>query len=183
MAYDGTDVWVPVAEYRPHSRSIIYKLDPQTLLAEATFSVDDHIGDVVYDRQSQVIQGVSWGSREFYTWDLQGRELKRVVNGNHFIDYQDCKFVPERYMLCSGMKQFDHPIFGNMALGGLALVDLRAHLVVHEIPIFLYPRARDPSIVMTRNPMFTELHGGRLRFYFLPEDDHSTIYVYTPTVN
>lgn len=117
MAYDGTDVWVPVAEYRPHSRSIIYKLDPQTLLAEATFSVDDHIGDVVYDRQSQVIQGVSWGSREFYTWDLQGRELKRVVNGNHFIDYQDCKFVPERYMLCSGMKQFDHPIFGNIGVG------------------------------------------------------------------
>src|SRR3954462_9844310 len=26
--YDGHDIWVPVAEYRPDSRSIIYRVDP-----------------------------------------------------------------------------------------------------------------------------------------------------------
>ena len=27
--YDGTSIWVPVAEYRPDSRSIVYRVDPR----------------------------------------------------------------------------------------------------------------------------------------------------------
>jgi hypothetical protein len=28
--YDGKHIWVPVAEYRPNSRSIVYRVDPAT---------------------------------------------------------------------------------------------------------------------------------------------------------
>ena len=28
--YDGRSIWVPVAEYRPDSRSILYRVDPET---------------------------------------------------------------------------------------------------------------------------------------------------------
>src|SRR5260221_13354134 len=28
LDYDGANVWVPVAEYRPDSRSIVYRVDP-----------------------------------------------------------------------------------------------------------------------------------------------------------
>ena len=31
--YDGTYIWVPVAEYRPNSRSIVYRVDPDTMKA------------------------------------------------------------------------------------------------------------------------------------------------------
>ena len=29
--YDGQNIWVPVAQYRPHSQSIIYRVNPKTL--------------------------------------------------------------------------------------------------------------------------------------------------------
>src|SRR5580765_983652 len=35
--YDGHDIWVPVAEYRPDSRSIIYRVDPSTMKATEVF--------------------------------------------------------------------------------------------------------------------------------------------------
>lgn len=179
MDFDGTYVWVPVAEYRPHSRSILYKLDPQTLRVEEAFSVNDHIGDVVYDRQSNVIHGASWDSRVFYTWDLEGRELRRDANPSDYIRYQDCKYVRSRYMLCSGMTEFSHPISGKTAMGGLALLDLLTHRRVYEFPVFVYPNKEDPLIVITRNPMYAELRGGEATFYFLPENGSSSaIYEY-----
>src|SRR6476646_12116025 len=40
--YDGHDIWVPVAEYRPDSRSIIYRVDPSTMTATEVFRAADH---------------------------------------------------------------------------------------------------------------------------------------------
>ncbi len=37
--YDGTNIWVPVAEYRPDSRSIIYRVDPARMHATEVFRV------------------------------------------------------------------------------------------------------------------------------------------------
>ena len=33
MDYDGTSIWVPVAEYRPNSHSILYSVNPETMSA------------------------------------------------------------------------------------------------------------------------------------------------------
>src|SRR5215211_5269041 len=44
--YDGRAIWVPVAEYRPNSRAIVYRVDPQTMKATEVFRFADHIGAV-----------------------------------------------------------------------------------------------------------------------------------------
>src|SRR3954454_9597211 len=101
--YDGTSIWVPVAEYRPDSRSIIYRVDPARMQAEEVLRFADHIGALVHNTDENTLNGVSWGSRRFYRWtlDKQGKvtnadtapDKLRVTNISHYIDYQDCKYV------------------------------------------------------------------------------------------
>ena len=59
-------IWVPVAEYRPNSRSIIYRVDPATMKATEVFRFGDHIGGIVHNTDDKTLHGVSWGSRRFY---------------------------------------------------------------------------------------------------------------------
>jgi hypothetical protein len=44
---ESTHIWVPVAEYRPDSRSIVYRVDPATLEATEVLRFADHIGGIV----------------------------------------------------------------------------------------------------------------------------------------
>ncbi len=111
--YDGRWLWVPVAEYRPNSSSIIYRVDPETMQATEIFRFRDHIGGVVHNIENNTLHGVSWGSRRFYTWDLdETLDLRdpsipadklRRVNGNYYVDYQDCQYLRHSYMLCGGV--------------------------------------------------------------------------------
>jgi hypothetical protein len=103
--YDGKFIWVPVAEYRPDSRSIIYRVDPETLKATEVFRVEDHIGGIVHNTDDRTLHGVSWGSRRFYRWSLDGRNQQRTLNPSHYVDYQDCKYAGNRRMLCSGVTE------------------------------------------------------------------------------
>src|SRR5215217_1885229 len=133
--YDGRYIWVPVAEYRPNSRAIIYRVDPETMKAEEMFRFADHVGGLVRDTDENSLHGVSWGSRRFYRWTLDpnGRptnaneapEKLRTLNPSHYLDYQDCKYAGAHRMLCSGVTEMrvttDAPLF---RLGGLDLVSL-----------------------------------------------------------
>ncbi len=73
--YDGRHIWVPVSEYRPDSRSIIYKVDPETMKPVEVFRFPDSIGAIVHNTDDRTLHGVSWGSRRFYRWtmDADGR--------------------------------------------------------------------------------------------------------------
>ena len=71
--YDGRHIWVPVAEYRPNSRSIVYRVDPETMKATEVFRFGDHIGGIVHNTDDHTLHGVSWGSRRFYDWTLDAR--------------------------------------------------------------------------------------------------------------
>ena len=73
--YDGRYIWVPVAEYRPNSASIVYRVDPATMKATEVFRFKDHVGGIVHNTDAKTLHGVSWGSRRFYrfTLDDQGR--------------------------------------------------------------------------------------------------------------
>jgi hypothetical protein len=63
-----------------------------------------------------------------------------------------------------------------MTLGGLELVNLAAGGPVWQLPLPLYAA---PGIPMMRNPFYAEPNAdGGLRFYFAPEDDQSTMYMY-----
>lgn len=184
--FDGTFIWVPVAEYRPNSRSIIYKVDPATMKAVEVFRFKDHVGGIVHDTERNSLHGVSWGSRRFYAWPLgaDGKisnadaapEALRVMNPAQYIDYQDCHYAGGSRMLCSGLNAYKvTPDAAPFRLGGLELVDLEDNRPVWQVPVELWAPSGLP---MTQNPAFIEARAGGLRAYFMPDDDKSTLFVY-----
>lgn len=189
--YDGTHIWIPVAEYRPDSRSIVYRVDPNTMAAAEVFRFADHIGAIVHNTDDNTLHGISWGSRRFYRWTLDSRgrvtnaaarpEDLRQLNPSHYVDYQDCKYVGGRRMLCTGVTEMrerpDAPLF---RLGGLELVDLIQGRPLHQVPVQLWTR---DGLDMTHNPVWIEPSPAGLRAYFMPEDDRSTLYIYDVETN
>jgi len=184
--YDGTSIWVPVAEYRPNSRSIVYRVDPETMKATEVFRFADHIGAIVRNVDDHTLHGVSWGSRRFYRWTLgaDGKvtnadtppEKLRTLNTSYYLDYQDCKYVGARRMLCTGVTEMRRtPDASPFRLGGIDLIDLRDGRPVHQVPVLLWT---DGGLDMTHNPVWLEPSAAGLRGYFMPEDDTSTLYIY-----
>ncbi len=58
--FDGHQVWVPVAEYRPRSRGSVYGVDAISLEAIKQFQVRDHIGNIVMNRRRNRLVGTTW---------------------------------------------------------------------------------------------------------------------------
>jgi Family of unknown function (DUF6454) len=187
LDYDSRDIWVPVAEYRPNSRSIVYRVNPETMKATEILRFNDHLGALVHDTDDNSLHGVSWGSRRFYRWALGPRgtnadsQPTRMVNPSHYVDYQDCKYVGGHRMLCTGVAEMrqsaDAPPF---RLGGLELVDLGQGRPLHQVPVPLWTPS---GVDMTHNPVWIEPIDGGLRGYFMPEDDRSTLYVFEVATN
>jgi len=186
LDYDGTHIWMPVAEYRPNSRSIVYRVEPNTMKATEILRFADHIGAIVHNTDDRTLHGVSWGSRRFYRWtfDRGGRvtnamtapERLRTLNPSHYVDYQDCKYVGGRRMLCSGVTEIrQRPGAPPFRLGGIELVDLRDGRPVHQVPVLLWTTG---GLNMTHNPAWIEPSATGLRAYFMPEDGPSMLYVF-----
>jgi hypothetical protein len=184
--YDGASILVPVAEYRPNSRSILYRVDPETMEATEMFRFGDHIGAIVHNTDDRTLHGVSWGARRSYRWTVDRNgdvtnartspEALRRLNPSHYVDYQDCKYAGHFRMLCTGVAEYrQRPGGFAFRLGGLDLIDLGDGRPVHQVPIPLWTAG---GLAMTHNPVWIEPSGTGLRAYFMPEDDRSTIYVY-----
>jgi len=80
-------IWVPLAEYRPRSSSIILALDADTLEEVSRFAADDHLGGVAVDDQGNVY-AANWDTRQIYVFDRDGNQL-RVVDSPTGVAYQD----------------------------------------------------------------------------------------------
>jgi hypothetical protein len=183
--FDGRSLWVPVAEYRPDSRSLVYTVDPDTLKATIVLRVADHIGGLVRDTGTGALHGVSWGSRRFYRWPLTAAggvdpasAARPVVrpNPSHYVDYQDCHVAAPGTMLCGGLSDLRATrATPPLRLGGLDLVDLGDGRPLHQVPVPLWTPSGQP---MTRNPVWLDATDGGLRAYFMPEDDPSVLYIY-----
>jgi Family of unknown function (DUF6454) len=198
--FDGRHIWVPVAEYRPNSRSHIYRVDPDTMAAELVFSEDDHIGGVVHNLHRGTLHGVSWGSRRLYTWrrshardrgdhEEASRRDDWVANREAYVDYQDCHYHGVELMLCGGTGGYDTPL-GSIAFGGLDLVDLRRARPTHQIPVNLFVdegSGPNPALALSHNAFWAEPKDGHsLRFYFMTESDNQAdllVYDATPWIN
>jgi len=181
--FDGTHIWVTVAEYRPNSRSIVYRIDPATRTATEVFRFADHLGAIVRNTDDNTLHAVSWGSRWFYRFALDANgsaksppAAVRTANPSHYVDYQDCKYVGARRMVCTGIADVPGPAgAAPIQLGGVDLIDVVAGQPVHQVPVGLLT----PKVVsLTRNPSFFEATATGLRAFFLPEDDTATVYVY-----
>ena len=184
--FDGKSIWVPVAEYRPNSKAIVYRVDPVAMKASEVFRYGDHVGGIVHNIDAKSLHGVSWGSRRFYRWTLDGEgkvtnaatkpEALRVSNPAGYIDYQDCKYLGRNEMLCSGLNNYRiKPDAPRFALGGFEIVDLASNRAIFQMPIELWTESGLP---MTQNPFWVEPTATGLRAYFMPEDEKSTLYVY-----
>ena len=189
--FDGTHIWVPVAEYRPNSTSIIYRVDPASMQATEVFRYPDHIGGLVHNQEEGTLHGVSWGSRRFYAWlvddalrvtnaDVLPEQLQ-TLNPAHYIDYQDCQYVDVGQALCGGLSHYQR-VAGrpSFALGGIELLDLREGHPLHQVPVALWT---DEGLPMTQNPVALEATNEGLRAYFMPEDNQSRLFIYEVVVD
>lgn len=169
--YDGDSLWVPVAEYRPNSRAIVYRVDPRTLKVQEEFRYADHVGGVVRDQGTGRVHGVSWGSRRLYAWTPDGRVLHTSENPDHMLDYQDCAFSGGGTQVCTGVTGLPTASGGSYELGGAALTSLGDDRVIHEVP---FPRFSAAGHVVTRNPVAFEQDGQTLRMFAAPDDSQET---------
>ena len=167
--FDGRNVWVPVAQYRPNSSAIIYKVNARTLEVSKQFDVPDHIGGIVWDPTSHRLVGNNWGSRRFYSWTLDGAQTDTWLNPNHFVDDQDCQYVETAKMLCGGVTGLPQApgATDSYELGGLSLTDLRTHQILHEVPFQKWSTA---GHVMTRNPVKLAATGNTIDLWAAPDN-------------
>ena len=166
--FDGSKIWVSVAEYRDRSASLVLTIDPVSFDVAERFRVQDHIGWVVSDSANKRVYGGSWGSRQFYAWSTDGGELDHWENPSSFIDYQDCQYAGSGQLLCSGVALLPSPHNADKyELGGIALVDLLGHQIVHEAPI---PKFSSAGHVVTRNPFALSMRPGGLLLHVAPDD-------------
>jgi hypothetical protein len=172
ISYDGKHVWVPVAQYRPNSSAIIYRVDADSLAVHRQFRVNDHIGGIVQNRTNGHLVGNNWGSRHFYEWTADGTLIRSWDNNSFFTDYQDCQYVASAKMICGGITNLPQtPSAGGdtavYELGGISMIDLRSHDVLREVPFQKWSSA---GHVMTRNPVKLAASGNRLTLWAAPDN-------------
>ena len=104
IAFDRKSIWVPVAEYRPNSKSIIYKVNPEKMNAQEVFRTNDHIGGILRDEKKGTLKAVSWGSRTFYEFNEKGKVLQK---SNNLAIYRlsGCENAVKDNMICSGITE------------------------------------------------------------------------------
>ena len=184
--YDGRWLWVPVAEYRPNSKSIIYRVDPETLEATEVFRFPDHVGGIVSDPENGTLHAVSWGSRRFYTWKVTedltvpdaalAPERTHTLNPAHYIDYQDCALAKPGQAICTGLTEYRPGPDGQVfRLGGIETVDLKTGRPLFQVPVQIWTE-KGKSIA--GNPVLIEKTETGLRLTAAPEDNETKLYVY-----
>ncbi|KAK5992168.1 hypothetical protein PT974_05568 [Cladobotryum mycophilum] len=188
LDYDGKFIWGTIAQYRPNTTAYAYKANPRTLEPQTMLHYVDHLGGIVHDTRDNSITCLNWGSRNASTWNLEHTKVdctgnaspkpnKVVRNPSYFADYQDCKWLGHSKFyhgnsvaLCSGVATL-----GTYTLGGIALVDVATMIPLAEVPIMLESAL---GVRLTMNPMDVSVEDGKLRFYWLPDQHNSTLYIY-----
>jgi hypothetical protein len=85
----GDSIWVPVAEYRPHSSAVIEEFDRHTLVLKQKILVPDHLGCLAVTPDG-LLAG-NWDSKELYVLDMSGKQIRVIENPTNN-NYQDMKF-------------------------------------------------------------------------------------------
>jgi beta-lactamase class A len=160
VAGDGGSLWLPVAEYKPNSSSMIQRRGKKTLELESEFEVPDHIGCVA--AAEGVVYGGNWDSRQIYSWDRAGHLLAKRDNptGNSF---QDLKAAGGK-LVGSGLRADG---------GAIDWLDPRELRLAKRI----LAGKTNRGVTLTQEGM--AISGGRL--YLLPEDSPSRLFVFRVT--
>ena len=184
--FDGTHIWVCVAEYRPDSNSVIYRVNPETFEHQEVFRFADHLGGIISVPSRNELIAVSWGSRRIYTWKTNDKgqvtnptSPETKLNPSHFIDFQDGQWLEGTdYLVMGGLASYklDPERGGNAAVGGIAIIDTETLLPIFELPIPLYS---EKGRVMNQNPFYISASDRGIEIVFVPDDKESTLYRFT----
>ena len=158
IASEGDSLWIPVAEYRAKSTSVIQRRNKRTLQLEFQFRVPDHMGCIAVTPEFLI--GGNWDSRDFYFWDRQGKLIRKIASPNETA-YQDMKFDAP-YVVASGLLPGRKGAIDWLALPGLTRV--------HRIEA----GNTDRGDAFTREGMAVY----RDQIYFIPEDGPSRVFTF-----
>lgn len=182
--FDGKYIWVPVCEYRPFGKSIIYRVNPESLTVQTVTTIADAIGGVAYNRENNELIGMNWGSRKFYRWKINQstnninavlQQKEGNINPHFYVDLQDCNYVGEGKMFCSGLRSYKNAKGETVRLGGLELINMKTFEATLQIPVSEYTTK---GVILTNNPFYIGIENDDLKYYFIPEDDNSILYIY-----
>jgi hypothetical protein len=117
---DGKRLWVPIAESKPRSHSIIRAISIATLNGESApkteveFAFNDHIGALAVASERRLLLGANWDTEKIYVWDFEGH-LRRTLAGTEMrnrvlglselgggVAVQDWKIIDDR-LFASGL--------------------------------------------------------------------------------
>jgi hypothetical protein len=180
MDFDGRYIWVPITKYYPYSRSLIVRVDVRSHQVEKVCYVDDSIGAIIHDTDNNILVGANWDADEFLTWQLDSAlEVKdaeltaaerRHANTAKHLAIQDSKYIGGGKMVGFGLKNGP-----KGRVGGFDVIDTRTFEKLRSADIEL--RTPRKSIV-SGNPSTIEIVGDKMRLYFAPEDNKTTLYIY-----
>ncbi|HTU99924.1 MAG TPA: DUF6454 family protein [Luteitalea sp.] len=156
----GDVLWLPVAEYRRASTSVIQARDARTLALQSRFAVADHIGAVALTGSTVI--GCNWDARLFYEWAPDGTEAQKVEHLGA-ARYQDLHWTGQ--VLLAGGLLGDDGVIDTLEWPSLDLVE---RIVVGKT---------DRGVVLTHEGMTV---AGR-EVLLMPEDDPSRVFVHTWT--
>jgi len=154
----GESLWIPVAEYKANSTSVIQKRSKRTLAIEKQFTVQDHIGCVAVDGETVI--GGNWDSRDLYFWNTDGLLLRKVPNPTQ-TSFQDMKAIGEMLVGSGGFPG---------GAGAIEWIDLATLKPVKRITV----GKTDRGASYTREGML--IRGDDLML--LPEDGSSRLFVF-----
>jgi hypothetical protein len=161
--HDYDSLWIPVAEYRPASKTIVQRRSKETLEILSSFEVADHIGCLTLTPAG--LMGANWDARRFYEWTEEGVQTAVRPNPN-LTRYQEIKY---RY--------------GALIASGNAPKPGRGGAVEWLEPQTLSPLQRETFSLTTRGVPYTnegmDVRDGRL--YLLPEDSPSRLFMFDLT--
>jgi len=147
IQYHDGFIWLALAEYKKHSRSLIQKIDPENLTVIFEFGFNDHIGAVACD--DKTIYGANWDTETIYCWDLKGN-LIRQKNYKPGLKIQDFEII-EGYLIGVGGSE-----------GWFIIINPETLDVLKTI---LLPKMNSKNRITREG--FSHFNG---HFYFLPDD-------------
>jgi len=170
---DNGNIYVPVSEYSPHSKSIIYEISIRTFNPTEYLKWDDHISAITIVNETHNMYGFTWGGEKIYVWE--DKELIYIGNAIvQNIEYQDSVYIGNRMIVCGGIST--HKVGSeSIKVGGLDLIGLDTLLPIHRI-IVSACSDKPPYTKLTQNSFAIDFISNRI--YFLPDDGtDTTLYV------
>jgi hypothetical protein len=158
ISTEADSIWIPVAEYRPNSTSVIEQRSKQTLALLFKFDFPDHIGCLAVSPECVI--GGNWGSRHFYVWDKKGHLLRELTNPEAN-QYQDMKFLGN-YLVASGVV--------TSTSGSIDWLEWPSMRVIQRVSAGITSR----GVLFTNEGMSID----KEFLYLLPEDGPSRLFIY-----